>query len=234
MAWAYLVHLARQMSASMAYDRAMAQMGMAMSMPWTAVDLWFTFAMWAVMMVGMMSGAAAPVLILFARARTARGDHGVALTVLTFGLGYFAVWMAFSAAAAFAQWALHEAALLSPAMAVSSPRVAAGILIVAGVYQLTRFKGACLSHCRSPLAFLMAHWRDGRLGAFQMGARHGGYCLGCCWALMVVLFAVGVMNLVWVALLSVLVLLEKAGPAGAIVARVAGGAMIVLGLNTML
>jgi predicted metal-binding membrane protein len=101
---------------------------------------------------------------------------------------------------------------------------------VAGAYQLTPWKGACLTHCRSPLGFLMTHWREGRFGALQMGARHGAYCLGCCWALMCVLFVVGVMNLVWVAALTAFVLLEKAGPAGAIVARVAGAAMVLAGI----
>ena len=105
----------------------------------------------------------------------------------------------------------------------SSPHLAGAILVAAGAYQLTPLKGACLTHCRSPLGFLMTNWRDGTLGALRMGVRHGAYCLGCCWALMCVLFVVGVMNLVWVAALTAFVLLEKVGPAGAIVARVAGG-----------
>jgi predicted metal-binding membrane protein len=150
--------------------------------------------------------------------------------VLLFGLGYVTVWAGFSACAALAQWALHQAALLSPAMSSSSPRLAGMILIGAGVYQLTPFKGACLTRCRSPLGFLMGSWRDGNMGALRMGVGHGGYCLGCCWALMCVLLVVGVMNLVWVAALSVFVLVEKIGPAAAVVSRVAGAMMIVLGL----
>ena len=135
-----------------------------------------------------------------------------------------------SACAALAQWALHETAMLSPAMATSSPYLAGAILIVAGAYQLTPWKGACLTHCRSPLGFLMTNWHDGRLGALQMGARHGAYCLGCCWGLMCVLFVVGVMNLVWVAALTGFVLLEKIGPAGTVVARVAGAVMVLVGI----
>jgi len=230
LAWAYLVHLDRQMSSSMAYDKMMPAMGMTMDMPWTAADVFFTFAMWVVMMVGMMAGAAAPVLLLFAGARAGRGDRGVRLMVLMFGLGYLLVWVGFSAFAALAQWALHQTAMLSPAMAASSPYLAGAILIAAGAYQLTPWKGACLTHCRSPLGFLMTHWREGRFGALQMGARHGAYCLGCCWALMCVLFVVGVMSLVWVAALTAFVLLEKAGPAGAIVARAAGAAMVLAGM----
>src|ERR1700680_4732665 len=115
-------------------------------------------------------------------------------------------------------------------MKTPSPRLAGVILLAAGAYQLTPWKGACLTHCRSPLGFLMTNWRDGKLGAVQMGVSHGAYCLGCCWALMCVLFAVGVMNLVWVAALSGLVLLEKIGPAGAIVGRAAGAGIAAWGI----
>ena len=230
LAWAYLVHLARQMAPAMEYNTAMADMGMPMHAPWTAVDLVFTVVMWVVMMVGMMAGAAAPVLLLFAGTRAARGEHGEPLTVLMFGLGYLTVWSGFGACAALAQWALHQTAMLSPAMAASSPRIAGTILVAAGAYQLTPLKSACLTYCRSPLGFLMTNWRDGKMGALQMGARHGTYCLGCCWALMCVLFVVGVMNLGWVMALTVFVLLEKVGPAGALVSRVAGAAMMGAGI----
>jgi len=230
LAWAYLVSLGRQMSSSIEHDTMMAAMGMTMNLPWTVADGFFTFAMWAVMMVGMMAGAAAPVLLLFGAALAKRGAGGVPRAVLMFGLGYVTVWVGFSACAALAQWALHRAAMLSPAMAASSPRLAGAILIAAGAYQLTPLKGACLTHCRSPLGFLMTNWRDGTMGALRMGVGHGVYCLGCCWALMSVLFVVGVMNLVWVAALTVFVLAEKIAPAGAVVARVAGAMMIVVGV----
>jgi predicted metal-binding membrane protein len=229
-AWVYLIHLDRQMSASMAHDRMMTEMGMTMDMPWTATDAFLTFAMWVVMMIGMMAGTATPVLLLFAAAHAQRRERGASLAVLIFGLGYLAVWTGFSAFATVTQWALHRAAMLSPAMAASSPRVAGVILIGAGVYQLTPWKSNCLTHCRSPLGFLMTNWRDGKLGALRMGSYHGAYCLGCCWALMCVLFAVGVMNLVWVSVLTAFVLIEKIGPAGAIVARVAGATMVVFGI----
>jgi len=230
LAWAYLNHLDRQMSSAMEYDTMMANMGMATVAPWTAADVFFTFAMWAVMMVGMMAGTAAPVLLLFAATRAGRGAGGVRVAVLMFGLGYVAVWVGFSAGAALAQWALHETTMLSPAMKASNPYLAGAILIAAGAYQWTPWKGACLTQCRSPLGFLMTSWRDGQLGALRMGAGHGAYCLGCCWALMCVLFVVGVMNLVWVAALTGFVLLEKIGPAGTVVARVAGAAMVIGGI----
>jgi predicted metal-binding membrane protein len=230
LAWAYLIHLDRQMASSMAHGRMMAEMGMTMDMPQTTADVFFAFAMWAVMMVGMMAGAAAPMLLLFAGAQAGRGSQRTPMAVPLFALGYLTVWLGFSACAALAQEALHRAAMLSPAMAASSPRLSGAILIAAGVYQLTPFKSACLTRCRSPLGFLMTSWRDGAVGAFRMGLAHGAYCLGCCWALMCVLFAVGVMNLLWVAALSGLVLMEKIGPWGRAVARVAGAAIIVFGV----
>jgi predicted metal-binding membrane protein len=218
------------MSQSVEYDTAMAAMGMTLDASWTPVDVWFAFLMWVVMMVGMMTPAAAPVVILFAATAAGRHARRIPVTVLAFGLGYFAVWAGFSVSAALAQWALHQTALLSPMMRTANPVLSGGILIAAGAYQWLPVKNACLAHCRSPLGFLMSHWRDGAAGAFRMGARHGAYCLGCCWALMCVLFVAGVMNLVWVAALSGFVLLEKVGPAGTIVARVAGAAMALVGI----
>ena len=230
LAWAYLVVLHRQMSASAETDAAMAKMGMIMDAPWRASDVLFTFTMWAVMMVGMMSIAATPVLLLFAGMQPGRGERGVSMAVVLFGVGYIAVWLGFSVSAALAQWALHETALLSATMAASSAGVGGAILIAAGAYQLTPAKGACLRRCQSPLGFLLANWRDGATGALKMGLRHGSYCLGCCWALMCVLFAVGVMNLAWVGILTAFILLEKTGRMGATVARVGGIALIAFGV----
>jgi predicted metal-binding membrane protein len=229
LAWTYLLHLEHQMSAATEHDRMMLEMGMTMDMPWNAANVFFTFAMWAVMMVGMMTASAAPMMLLVAGMHRGRGAQRAPRLVFAFGAGYLLVWTVFSAAAALAQWALHQASLLSPAMTTTSARLSAAILIGAGVYQLTPFKGACLTHCRSPLGFLMSHWRDGTAGALRMGIDHGTYCLGCCWALMCVLFVVGVMNLVWVAAVTIFVLVEKIGPAGALVARVAGVTMIAAG-----
>jgi len=230
-AWAYLVHLDRQMSSSVASDAAMAKMGMAVDASWGASDVFFTFTMWSVMMIGMMSPSAAPLLLLFAETQARRAQGNVPMTVLAFGLGYITVWFGFSLSATLTQWALHNAAFLSPTLAASSRWFGSAILIAAGAYQLTPAKRECLSHCQSPLGFLMSNWRDGPKGAFQMGLRHGRYCLGCCWALMCVLFAVGVMNLAWVAALSVFILLERTGPIGARVAR--GGALILIAVGIL-
>lgn len=228
-AWAYLVHLDNQMSAS-AVPEMMAKMGMAIDTPWGAPDVFFTFLMWAVMMIGMMSATAAPVLLLFSGMHTRQGANAIPLAVPLFALGYLTVWLGFSASAALAQWALHQSALLSSGMATLSPRLSGAILIAAGVYQLTPAKGACLRQCQSPLGFLLTNWRDGASGAFQMGVRHGVSCLGCCWALMCVLFAVGVMNLAWVAALTAFILVEKFGRKGAYVSRAGGIAMLGFGI----
>lgn len=229
LAWTYLLYLDRQMSATMEYGRAMADMGM-IEEPWHAADVAFTFAMWAVMMVGMMTASTAPVVVLFAGMQRGRGTGRVPLAALAFSAGYLLVWISFSGGAALGQWALHQAALLSPEMTTTNTRLSGAILIAVGIYQLTPFKGSCLTHCRSPLGFLMSHWRDGTAGALRMGIQHGTYCLGCCWALMCVLFVVGVMNLVWVAAITVFVLVEKIGPAGPMVARIAGAAIIAAGV----
>ena len=228
LAWAYLFHLDHQMASS-TVSTVMTKMEMANDAPWGARDFLFTFAMWSVMMVGMMTASAAPVLLLYTDMQASRGGSGAAVNGMLFGLGYIVVWVGFSALAAFAQWSLHQSTWLSPSMAVTSSRLAGVILIGAGAYQLTPAKGACLTQCQSPLGFLLSNWRDGAKGALQMGIRHGAYCLGCCWALMLVLFVVGVMNLAWVAALTAFILIEKFGRTGARVARVGGAAMILFG-----
>src|SRR2546425_9248725 len=225
-AWLYLLHLASAMS-----DMAMLDMptmpGMAMAMPavhaWSWVEVGVLVVMWGVMMIAMMTPTAAPMILMFStihRRRTAEGRPAVPTAI--FVLGYLVVWTIYSVVAALAQAGLHSAAMLSSAMAATSPLLAGGLLVAAGVFQWTPLKRACLATCRSPLSFLMTSWREGRAGAFVMGLRHGLYCLGCCWALMALLFVAGVMSLVWVAALAVAVLVEKVGPRGDLVGRVVG------------
>jgi predicted metal-binding membrane protein len=140
------------------------------------------------------------------------------------------MWTLFSVAATFLQWGLERAALLSPMMVSTSPLLGAGILIAAGVYQWTPFKSVCLRHCRMPAQFFADHWRDGVLGAFRMGFEHGAFCLGCCAVLMLLLFLGGVMNLLWIAAIAVFVLVEKLVPFGEWGGRIAGAAMILVGI----
>jgi predicted metal-binding membrane protein len=229
LAWAYLVRIGGDMSDATEYDVSMAAMGMAAS-PWGIADAQLVSAMWMVMMVGMMTPSAAPMLLLFSGTAAARRERRVPVSVLAFGSGYLAVWAIFSLAATLAQWALHRAALLSPAMQLSSVTAGGAVLVAAGIYEWLPLKVACLTHCRSPLGFLMTSWRSGVGGAFRMGAHHGTYCVACCWALMLVLFVVGVMNLMWVAILGVVVLLQKIGPAGTAVSCLTGTTLLIAGL----
>jgi predicted metal-binding membrane protein len=187
--------------------------------------------MWAVMMVAMMVPSATPMIFAFLqvnRGRKAANRPFVPVTI--FVVGYLAVWAAFSALATFAQWGLHRTALLSPAMAATSPALNGGLLIAAGIFQWTPLKLACLKGCRSPLSFLMGEWREGTGGAFVMGLRHGAYCVGCCWVLMALLFVAGVMNLLWVAVIALFVMAEKLLPRGELIARVSGVALILAGV----
>jgi predicted metal-binding membrane protein len=230
----YLLHLASAMS-----DMAMSDMptmpGMALAMPamhaWSWMEVGALVIMWAVMMVAMMTPAAAPMILMFAtihRRRTAEGRPATPTAI--FVLGYLVIWTIYSVVAALAQAGLHAAALLSPAMAATSPLLAGGLLVAAGVFQWTPLKRACLAACRSPLSFLMTGWREGRIGAFVMGLRHGLYCLGCCWVLMALLFVAGVMYLLWVAAIAVAILVEKVVPRGDLVGRLAGVVLVAAGV----
>jgi predicted metal-binding membrane protein len=205
-------------------------MEMGVLRPWRAIDFALMFAMWSVMMVGMMLPAATPMALLYAQVvRKAARDGSVLPPTAVFVAGYLSAWALFSIAATTAQWALERAALLSPMLVANSPRLGAGLLIAAGVYQLTPWKGACLSRCRDPVHFFATHFRPGVRGALRLGFRYGLYCLGCCWLLMGLLFVGGVMNLLWIAALSVFVLAEKVIPLGASGGRVAGALMIGVG-----
>jgi predicted metal-binding membrane protein len=148
-----------------------------------------------VMMAAMMLPSTAPVLLLFARiSGQNRSDSAPVTSTGLFAAGYLLVWGAFSTLAVALQWALESARLLSPMLETSTVWLGAGILIAVGLWQLSPMKGVCLRHCRTPLGFLIGHWRPGSRGAFRMGVAHGAWCLGCCWSLMTLLFFGGVMN----------------------------------------
>ena len=218
LAWAALIRMRSDMGSMQG-----ASMGMASMQAWSPVELLLLFVMWTTMMVAMMLPSAAPMILLVtAMLRRRRERASPAAPTSVFVAGYLLVWTGFSGAAALAQWGLHQAALLSPAMASTSPVLGGILLLVGGIYQWLPVKSACLSHCRSPLTFLSRHWREGSSGALVMGVSLGLYCLGCCWALMTLLFVAGVMNLLWVAAIAALVLIEKVVPAGPWLGRVAG------------
>jgi predicted metal-binding membrane protein len=221
LAWAYLLF-----GAGIEMDQMDMGNGaiMLMTPPWTPGYALLIFLMWSIMMAAMMLPSAAPTILLVAT--LARSGAGRGTTASLFSLGYILVWTAFSVAAAALQWGLDTAGVLSPTMAVANASVAGVVLIAAGIYQWTPFKQACLLHCRSPIAYLLNHWHRGALGAMANGMRHGTFCLGCCWMLMLLLFVGGVMNLFWIAALALLVLLEKTLPWGGNMSRVTGLVMV--------
>ncbi|MFL6694088.1 MAG: DUF2182 domain-containing protein, partial [Ramlibacter sp.] len=203
--WMFLLWLALDM------DTPIAQLAMPMSARWSAANVAAVLAMWAVMMVAMMLPASWPMLLTFSALARDRQGLGRALA---FAAAYVLIWVGFAAAGTLGQWGMQALGWVDPIGAGTSVRINAALLLLAGLYQFTPLKRACLRTCRSPVAFLLGGWRSGTPGAFAMGLRHGMLCLGCCWALMVLLFVGGVMNVAWVAALAIAVATEKLVPAG--------------------
>ncbi|HEY7980192.1 MAG TPA: DUF2182 domain-containing protein [Candidatus Eremiobacteraceae bacterium] len=197
---------------------------------WTFGYAALIFVMWWLMMLATMLPSASPMILLFAALARRQNESRVPyLGTGFFGLGYLAVWAAFSALAVALQWQLARLALLSPMMVTTSVTLGACLLIGAGIWQFTPLKHACLQHCRAPVDFLSRHWHAGRSGALQMGVLHGAYCLGCCWMLMLLLFYGGIMNIFWIAGLATLVLVEKIAPMGTRISGFIGAALIFWG-----
>jgi predicted metal-binding membrane protein len=214
-AWAYMIHEARGMNLAGVCHCLGMPMGGDAAVHWSLRSLLPLFLMWAGMMVAMMLPSAMPMILTFASVtRNRQRQQRPYVPVSVFVAGYVAIWSLFSAIAAVAQWLLHRQALLSPAMASTSAWLGGSLLLAAGIFQFTALKHACLAHCRTPFEFIMTRWREGTRGAFRMGLEHGLFCTGCCWALMSLLFLLGVMNILWIAALSVLVGLEKLLPRG--------------------
>jgi predicted metal-binding membrane protein len=235
LAWGYMIHEARAMTLTGVCCCAGLKMSGPDLNPWSTAALLPLFLMWTEMMVAMMLPSAAPMILTFAlvnRQRRERDQPFVPTAI--FSAGYLAAWTAFSALAAVAQWALHARALLSPMMVSTSSLLGGLLLVAAGIFQWTPLKRACLTHCRSPLSFLMTDWREGRWGAFRMGLKHGTFCTGCCWFLMALLFVAGVMNMWWVALIAAFVLLEKVAPRGLWIGKAAGVFLATWGLWLLL
>jgi predicted metal-binding membrane protein len=221
------------------FDEAarMAAMDQAMVMPPKGpADLVLLLAMWWIMMIGMMLPSAAPMILTFATINRGRRSRGQPYTpTALFTSGYLLAWGGFSIAATLVQAGLERASLLAPmAMKTTSPLLGGILFIAAGVYQFTPLKRVCLTSCRSPFDLVINHWRDGAGGALRMGFAHGLYCLGCCWILMALLFAVGAMNLVWVAALAAIVLIEKLLPAGDWIGRIGGLLLIAWGVRLLI
>lgn len=238
LAWLWLMREATRMSGMDTAAMADVRMNhMLMMSPtftaWSAPLATYLFVMWFMMMIGMMTPSAAPVVLLYlgVARHAARSGHRFA-SGAWFLAGYLAAWAGFSLLATMAQWAMESAAMMTPAMRAASQPLGAAVLIAAGAYQWLPLKDACLAQCRAPLSFIQQHggFSSSAMGALRLGLRHGLYCVGCCWALMLALFAVGIMNLLWIAALMCLVLAEKLLPWGRWVSRAAGLGAIGTGL----
>jgi predicted metal-binding membrane protein len=229
LAWLYLWHMAM-----MTPDTGMADAMVEAHPSGTPGTFLLLVVMWAVMMLGMMLPSAIPMLLVFAAVQR-RHARRPQLGTTAFAAGYGLIWALFSLGAAALQTLLANAMFLSPAMALTVPWVGGAVFVAAGLYQLSPLKGRCLRWCQGPVAFIAAHWRSGLRGALRMGLVHGVYCLGCCWALMLILFVGGVMNLLWVAAIAVFVLAEKLlGSRAPTLRWTAGAALILVGLGMLI
>jgi len=242
LAWAYVLWLADDMDMGgmdmTGYRMIPAGIGIMLPAddPWRPIEFTYVFLMWTVMMIGMMAPSAAPMILMYARVGRQWKAQGRPFAATGwFAAGYLLAWIGFSLVATCLQWVVERAALLDSRMTLANNLVGALVLIAAGIYQWTPFKDICLVQCQSPLLFLMRHggFRDNARGSLALGFRHGGYCVGCCWLLMALLFLGGVMNVLWIALLALLVLLEKLTPAGRWIARAAGLACAVAGASLL-
>jgi predicted metal-binding membrane protein len=202
---------------------------MLMAPEWSAGYAEVIFLMWAIMMMAMMLPSAAPAILLAAALMRQRGGNRIFGPTGLFVLGYLVIWFAFSLIATALQWSLDRVSLLSADMASNSAPLAGVLLIAAGLYQWTPFKQTCLVQCRSPFEQLTKYWRQSTFGPLLAGTMHGLFCLGCCWLLMALLFVGGLMNLLWIAALAFLVLIEKLLPVGPHASRLSGIALIIWG-----
>jgi predicted metal-binding membrane protein len=213
-AWLFTVDQAYRMDAmeaAMWRDMNMSMNGMEPS--WTPIDTLLVFVMWSAMMAAMMVPGASGMIAAFATINRRRRERAAPyVPTAVFLSGYLVLWSGFSLLTTFLQYLLQKAELLTTMMQSSSYVFSAALFLVAGIYQFSPLKERCLELCRSPDGFILSEWRDGAFGAFVMGLRHGLFCLGCCAALMLLLFAVAVMDLRWVAALTVLVTAEKLMP----------------------
>lgn len=228
LSWAYLLHMAWDLNDVI---RSHTSAAMPSVHSWSAWEFGTALVMWSIMMLGMMLPVVSPWLWAFGvvtREQDARSMPFPKISV--FLLGYGTVWLAYSVLAATSQWLLQRFALLSHDWVMTNPILASVLLIIAGIYQWTPLRDACMSHCRSPFGFFLSNWREGTRGAYTMGVRHGVYCVGCCWAIMALALVFGVMNLLWMALVIVFLLLERANFFGLWMSRVAGTLLAVWGI----
>jgi predicted metal-binding membrane protein len=222
--WAYLLVRVGRMA-----PLGLGAAGKTAAAPWHAGDLGLLYGLWVVVIAGMMLPAAAPSVLLYARVKRLRRERWVYAGTLMFMLGYLFVWCCCALAAALAAWLLHDTGALDESMAIADPTVGALALAAAGVYQWTPAKHISLDNCRTPLAFVLTHWRRGSWGAFRMGIADARYCTGCCWLLMALVLPFGVLNLPLICGLIALILAEKMLPGGHLLACATGLGLVAWG-----
>ena len=239
LAWAYVLWLAAKMDmgdmdmSGFRMIPANTALMMPTTAPWNATEFAFVLAMWAVMMVGMMTPSATPMILIYARVARQAAQQGKPFAASSwFAGGYLLSWMGFAVVATFAQCALERGNWLTPKMAAASGVLSGIVLIVTGLYQWTPLKDGCLRQCRTPLQFIQHHggFRPDALGSLALGARHGAYCVGCCWVLMAILFVGGVMNVLWILAVTIFVLVEKMVPVGRVISRLTGAGFFASGV----
>ena len=227
--WAFVAWMTLDMS------HPFVRMMMPMDASWTLATVAAVAIMWTAMMIAMMLPSAAPMILMFdAIDRRNHAAQHLRVRSLYFAAAYLVIWIAFSIIATGVQWGLQHNGLLTPMIESRSHWLTAALLIVAGLYQLTPLKHACLNYCRTPVGFLMSQWREGAHGAWQMGLRHGLYCSGCCWALMLLLFVAGVMNPLWIVVLTIIVALEKWPRLPVWTINAFGGVLVFVGVSQLL
>src|SRR5688572_1850801 len=234
LAWAYIVSIsiAPPGQSSIMADMPGMEMAQPSFTPWGPATFAFMFVMWTIMMVGMMLPSATPMVLIYAGVARRAVAHGKPFAAVAWFVGgYLFAWFGFALMATLAQWALESTLLLTP-MGKADNAFGGGVLIIAGLYQWSPLKDHCLSQCQSPLLFVQRHggFQRSPRGSFSLGTRHGLYCVGCCWTLMLLLFVAGIMNLLWIAGLAVFVLIEKTVPASRWLSRFIGICLILSGV----
>ena len=232
LSWLYIIYLYNQM-----YPMNMDAILFAMPMTpnWSSTDFVLLFIMWFVMMIAMMTPSVTPLVLIFTLINRRRREQRNPIVPSAYLLsGYFLVWAAFSLIATLLQWLLQQLSLLNPEMITTSKILGGVVLMLAGVFQFTPLKNTCLRYCRTPIGFIHQHWKDGKSGALQMGVQNGIYCLGCCWILMLLLFVSGIMNILWIAIISLFVLIEKIASSAKPISLIAGIALIAYGILILL
>ncbi|GAB3757666.1 DUF2182 domain-containing protein [Ramlibacter monticola] len=206
----------------------MVQLAMPAGPDWSSMNVAALFGMWAIMMAAMMLPSALPMVLTFVRLNVLQGEPGRARA---FVAAYLLVWSTYAGLATALQWVLQSLNWVDPMIVSTSMALNVGLLLIAGAYQFSPLKRVCLAQCRSPLGFLLADWKPRAGGAFAMGLRHGASCTGCCWALMLLAFVGGVMNIAWIAALSLAVAIEKLAPRGELLGKLLGLVLIAVGVS---